>query len=252
MTGNTQLHEFNTFFASNYDFLLGFAKSINTKSDYESLLHNSYLKCAKRVDLSGYSGSTYLNFVRVVITNTYKTNYRDTRHTIDADHPDYQEEIETVLAEEHEYQEQKRLREQEMSYINTQAFDYVDKYFSPRDNMIFKTYYVLKHKHLNYKQLAEATGYSITSVSNTIKKIKKQLRVNLLTYINTGYNNMELQDLIKKVEALIPSSVESNVQNYRETYFQVFGKHWSGCSCNKSTMREALRTWLNKTKTTLN
>lgn len=248
MTGTTQLQEFNTFFADNYNYLLGFAKSINVRNDYESLLHNSYLKCAKRVDLSGYSGSTYLNFVRVVITNTYKTNYRDQRHTIDADHPDHQEEIETVLAEEHEYQEQKKLREQEMSYINTQAFDYVDKYFSPRDNMIFKTYYVLKHKHLNYKQLAEATGYSITSVSNTIKKIKKSLRQNLLTFINTGYNNMELQQQLARVESVLQTNTANNWQNYRQIYFEVFGHHWSGCSCNKSTCREALRAWYIKNK----
>lgn len=251
MTGTTQLQEFNQFFSANYNYLLGFAKSINVRNDYESLLHNSYLKCAKRIDLSGYSGSTYLNYARVTIINTFKTNYRDKRHTIDCDNPDYQEEIENILIEEHEYQEQKKLREQEMSYINTQAFEYCDKYFTPRDNMIFKTYYVLKHKHLNYKQLAEATGYSITSVSNTIKRMKKSLRENLITFINTGYNNMEVQDLIKKVEAILPTSVERNAQNYKETYFQVFGRHWSGCPCNKGVMREALRSWLIKTKSNL-
>jgi hypothetical protein len=118
--------------------------------------------------------------------------------------------------------------------------------------MIFKTYYVLKHKHLNYKQLALATNLSQTSVSNTIKTIKKDLRLNLLSYINTGYRIMELQQLIGKVELILKTDVQQNKQNYRETYQQVFGKPWVGCGCNVNPMREALRVWYEKNKQLLN
>lgn len=60
---------------------------------------------------------------------------------------------------------------------------------------------------------------------------------------------MELQDLIKKVEALVLTSVESNQQNYREAYKEAYGRAWSGCSCNKGVMRDALKHWLLTTKT---
>lgn len=251
MTGNT-IQDYNLFFTDNYDYLLGFAKSINVRNDYESLLHNVYLKCAKRIILSGYSGSTFLNFTRVSIMNTFKTNYRDKRHFLELDVPEITNEAEEQLLSEEQYLEEKQQKQLEMSYINTQAFDYVNKYFNAKENMIFKTYYVLKHKHLNYKQLAEATGYSITSVSNIIKNIKKSLRENLITYINTGYNNMELQELIVKVEKILPSEVRTNSQYYKELYFQVFNRHWQGCNCNLSSLKQDLKQWLIKTKSNLN
>ena len=261
MTGNTKLIEFNNFFLANYNMLLGFSKSIDVKNDYESLLHDCYLKCHKRIDLSGYSGNTYLNFMRVTITNTYKTQYRDRKHTVTLDTNstqnsvatnDWQGKAEIKLLEDYEYELWQKEYDAEMSFYNTMVFEYVNKYFDARDNMIFKTYYVLKHKHLNYKQLAAATNLSMTSVSNCIKHIKKSLRINLMCYLNTGMNKMELATLLNKVEQILKTNPRANKQNYREVYQQVFDKPWNGCGCNTEPMRQALQVWYNKNKVNLN
>lgn len=261
MTGNTKVMEFDNFFINNYDMLLGFSKSIDVKNDYESLLHDCYLKCHKRIDLSGYSGSTYLNFMRVTITNTYKTKYRDRKHmvTIDTNSTqdsvatnDWQGKAEMKLLDEYDYTIQQQEYDNEMAFYNTMVYEYVNKYFDARDNMIFKTYYVLKHKHLNYKQLAAVTNLSQTSVSNCIKHIKKSLRINLLCYLNTGMNKMELQTLLNKVEITLKKKAREDKQLYRETYQQVFGKPWKGCNCNPEPMRQALIAWYDKNKENLN
>lgn len=194
MTGNTQLINFNTFFVDNYNYLLGFAKSIDVRNDYESLLHNCYLKCHKRIDLSGYSGTTYLNFMRVTIMNTYKSNYRDKKYTVDIYQDDVINQAETELLDNEDYHQQRKDYDNEMSFLNTMAFEYVNKYFNSKQNMIFKTYYVLKHKHLTYKQLSDATNINMKTVSNTIKHIKKELQINLLVYINFGKKLNELND----------------------------------------------------------
>lgn len=265
MTGNTKLHEFNNFFIKNYKYLLGFTRSIDVHNDYESLLHDCYIKCHKRIDLSGYSGNTYLNFVRVTIINTYKTKYRDRKDFVAIDtcgedgylHSDnrvqsWNDKAEQRLLDEYEYDLLQKEYDAEMSFYNTMVYEYVNKYFSPKENMIFKTYYVLKHKHLNYKQLSEVTNLSQSSVSNTIKNIKKSLKHNLLCYLNTGLNKMELHELITKVENILKTNPRANKQNYMELYYQVFGKHWSGCNCNTEPMRQALIQWLNKNKQNLN
>jgi DNA-directed RNA polymerase specialized sigma subunit len=65
-------------------------------------------------------------------------------------------------------------------------FEFIEENFNQKEVFVFRTYYLLKHKHLNYKTLAQVTGYSITSVSNIVKKIKKSIRENLQAYIMTG------------------------------------------------------------------
>ena len=252
MSGNTKLLEFNDFFVKEYKYLLGFTRSIDTRNDYESLLHDCYLKIANRIKLSGYSGSTYLNYMRCTIMNKYKTFYRDRKFTIEFDNPDYISEVETVLLEENEYQDIRQEHDSDMGFLNSMAFEYVDKYFDEKQYMIFKTYFVLKHKHLNYKQLAVATNLSQTSVSKTIKHIKKELRFNLMCYINNGKNVMEMKELLTKAEAVLAKDLNRNKAEYSITYQQIFGKPWTGCSCNLRSMRESIRMWYDKNKNILN
>ena len=175
MTGDTVL-QFNNFFIQNYNYLLGFSRSIDVKNDYEDLLHNCYLKCHRRIALSGYSGTSFLNFIRITIINTYKTNYRDKKHTVDFEGQNYNSMVEDILLNDFENELSRKQYINDVQFINTMIYEYVNKYFNEKENMIFKTYFLLKYKHLNYKQLADATGYSITSVSNTIKNIKKELK----------------------------------------------------------------------------
>ena len=244
-----RVKEFDKFFVENYKYLLGFTRSIDVKNDYESLLHDCYVKCKTRLLLSGYSGNSYLNYTRVTIMNSYKTQYRDTKHAVDFDCQDYEEEIEDRLQLKEDLEQQSKQHDYEMVFLNTMAYEYVNKYFNEKENMIFKTYYVLKHKHINYKMLSECTGYSITSVSNTIKKIKKALRINLVSYINTGLNVMELADKIKKVETVVSLPLNENLGLYKSTYIEVFGRPFkSSCSCHMPRIRTDLISWLDKNK----
>jgi len=192
MTGATIVQMYDDFFVKNYQYLLGFTKSIDVKNDYENLLQDVFIVCRTRIMKSGFTGNTFLNYVRVTIMNRYKTSYRDKRYSIDIEDPNHCEEIEDILLSEHDYQQQCKDYDNEMVFLNTMAFEYVNRFFNEKENMVFRTYYVLKHKHLNYKQLSLATGYSQATVSNVIKTIKKDLRANLLTYINTGERLNEL------------------------------------------------------------
>ena len=251
MTGNT-IAQFNDFFVENYNYLLGFSRSIDIRNDYEDLLHNCYIKCNNRIRLSGYSGTSFMNFIRVTIMNTYKTFYRDRKHTVDFESQNYSQMVEEILLNDYDNDVSRKQYINDVQFINTMIYEYVNKYFNQKENMIFKTYYLLKYKHLNYKQLADATGYSITSVSNTIKNIKKELKFNLECYINTNYNVMELKELLLKVELVLKTDVRQNKQNYQEVYKLIYNKPWSGCNCNLLSLKQGIQTWYEKNKQYLN
>jgi hypothetical protein len=250
---NLKVQEFDDFFVQNYSYLLGFAKSIDVRNDYESLLHDCYLKLRLRIYLSGYSGTTYLNFTRVTIMNTYKTNYRDAKYTVDYTNENFVNEVENCLQEEETYRQQKCQHDYEMVFLNTMAYEYVNKYFTPKENAIFRTYYLLKHKKINYRQLAIMTKYSQQSVSNCIKRIKKSLKANLMCYINTGLNIMELEEKIKKVEDVLAKPLNKNLGLYKQTYIDVYGKPFkSSCSCQITRIKTDLQVWVQKNKPLLN
>jgi RNA polymerase sigma factor (sigma-70 family) len=247
-----KLKEFDDFFSKNYSYLKEFSKSIDPKYDYEDLLHQVYLKCRNRIQNAGFQNTGYLNYTRCSIMNTYKTYYRENKKNIiiDINDKNYYDIIEDNLIQIQEDQDQEELLQYEFSYINTNIFEYVQKYYNQKENFVFRTYYLLKHKHLNYKTLSQATGYSITSVSKIIKKIKKDIKINLQTYLKTGMNIDEFQKkeimdkLLEETKKLIQSG--QNWNDSKILYEKITGTQWTGCKCKKSTLYNWIINWYNQ------
>lgn len=258
MTGSTALILFNQYFSEHYIYLRGFALLIKRQEDAENLLHDAYLRCYKRIELSGFSGSTFLNFIRVTMTNANKNSFRDSKEIVPIESQEcyneteysgnYDSEVEQKLLSTAEDEEVQKQYDYEVNYKHTMAFQYVDQYFNEKEKMVFRTYYVLKHKHLNYKQLSLACNMSQSSVSNIIKNIKKSLRLNLECYIRNGMNTMELQEKVTKVEVLLQKDLRHNLGEYKSYYLLIFGKSWSGCGCNLNQIRESLKSWAVKNR----
>jgi hypothetical protein len=128
--------------------LINFSKSIDPRNDYESLCHDAYLRCRDRIEINGYQGQDFLNYTRVAIMNLYKSNYRinTKQQKVDVDDTDYCQAIETKLQQiEQENEIQKQIHQRNI-FLNSMVFEYLEKYCSPRDTMIFRTYFLLKHK----------------------------------------------------------------------------------------------------------
>ena len=177
---------FDEFFISEYDYLLGFTQSIDPKANYNDLLHDTYCRCKDRILVAGFSGETFLNWVRVSLMNGYKSNYRleQKRYNIDFEDVNYYHNIEQVLQLKLNQEEQENEYNQQVSYLNTMVFSYINDKYGEKEKFVFKTYFLLKPKKINYKQLSEATGYSMTAVSNIIKRMKQDIKKNLENYIN--------------------------------------------------------------------
>ena len=178
--------EFDMFFVKEYDYLVQFSRSINPQSDFESLLHDTYIRCKDRITANGYSGLTFMNFMRVSLMNQYKSNYRliQKRPQVHFDNENYYATIETNLQVKREQEQQEEDYQNQVEYLNTMVFSYINDNFDEREQFVFKTYYLLRNKKMNYKQLAAITGYSITAVSNIIKRMKLSIKLNLENYIN--------------------------------------------------------------------
>jgi RNA polymerase sigma factor (sigma-70 family) len=261
MTGDTKVLEFNQFFVGNYKHLLGFVNLFRKEEYAEDILHDVFIKCYKAISFSGYSGNSYLSYTKRAIGNTRTNHFRNAKNSVDLLSPvdylpaefndTYESEAELKLLQQQQDELLEVDRQNDVNFKHTMAFEYVDKYFSEKDRMVFKTYYVLKHKHLNYKQLSIATSMSQSTVSNIIKNIKKELRINLECYISTNMNLMELTEKVQKVEALLQKDLRHNLGEYKAWYLQVFGKSWSGCGCNLNQIRESLKAWHAKNRAIL-
>ena len=187
---------FDEFFVQEYDYLRGFTKSIDPYCEYQDILHECYCKCRDRISKVGFSGKTFLNFTRVTIINTFKSGYRfkQKHKRIHYDDINYTAHIEETLAHRQDMEEKDHQLEQHQSYLNTMVFSYIDERFSKREVFVFKTYFLLKHKKMNYKQLSLTTGYSTGTVSGIIKRMKSDIRLNLEDYVygRTFTGNTEL------------------------------------------------------------
>lgn len=241
-----KVKEYDNFIVNNYNLLKGFCKSIDAKNDYENLMQTSYLKCRERIMINGYDGKDFLNYFRCTAMNTYKSEYRQKqkKQLIDIEDQCYYNTIEDSLQQQNEQDKQNEDIHNQISYIINGIYDYLDTYFDEKQIFVFKIYFLLKHKHLNYKQLSDATGYSITSVSNIIKKIKKELRINLITYLKTGMNK---EELLQEVKKLIDKG--QNWNDSRIMYTKITGQRWSNCKCKTNQLYNFIIEWYNNNKT---
>jgi RNA polymerase sigma factor (sigma-70 family) len=241
-----KVQEFNQFFNKEYNYLKGFTKSINPKNDYQSLLHTVYLRCYDRIKSNGFEGKNYMNFTRVALMNSYKSQYRQnkSRVIIDIEDPNYYNKVEEILLLNENQSQQQQLLDFELSYIVNGIYEYVDKYYSDKEKFIFKTYFLLSSKKINYKQLSEATHYSISTVSNIIKKIKKDLRENLIMYLKTG---KKMDELLEEVRILITTkNVNTYWSEYIAMYMKLTGNKYVGCRCKSGRLSSWMQDWYNK------
>jgi len=243
-----KIREFDQFYSNNYRYLLGFSKSINPQADYESLTHDLYIRARNRIEVNGFSGDTFLNYTRVGLMNLYKSNYRsDKKHQlIDIENPDYYGCVEEHLQMK-EYQEEQQDELNNLNtYLTSNVYEYLDKYTTPKEQYIFKTYYLLSHHHINYKELSRITGYSITSVSNIIKRLKKQLRVSLSLYIREGINMEELLEQTR-LQLLEPINA-GNWEKYKALYKKIYGSDYRKCECKRQNLMNEIINWYNQNK----
>jgi RNA polymerase sigma factor (sigma-70 family) len=243
MVNDNKVNEFNQFYKKNYNYLVSFSKSIDPRNDYESLAHDAYIRCQDRILSNGYEGENFLNYTRVAIMNLYKSNYRKNKKLskVDIEDPAFFSYIEDIL----QGKEDQQIRDDEKYhrdiYLTTMVYEYLEKYCLPKEVFIFKTYYLLKHRHLNYKQLAEATNYSLTTVSNVIKKVKKQLRYNIKSYIISG---LSMEELLEEVRILLTTkNISQYWSEYVAMYLKITGTKWNGCHCKSQKLWNTINDW---------
>jgi len=240
--------QFDYFFSKNYKLLLNYSKSIDRKSeDSQDLLHNVFLKCRNRIISSGYSGNDFLNFTRVSILNTYKTDYKNNKKItkVNIDDPNFYNYIDQYLGDkEIEVIKEKEIQDREV-FLTAMIYEYLEKYVDERDRFIFKSYFLLKHRHINYQQLSECTGFSLSTVSNTIKRLKKQLKKDLKCYILGG---LTMNELLEEVRILLTKPIGPAYEEYSQMYTKITGSSWTICKCKKDKLLIWMKNWYNENK----
>jgi len=151
-------------------------------------VNDCYLKVRNRLESKPFTAHTETELVQKLITytkstifNQFKTNYTAKKNYIEVGH-----DAETQLQQE-ELEEQLELQElNQMRFEVQKLFEYLKKNYSEADNYVFRVYYLHNEqgKKITYKELSVITGYSISKCCGIIQKVKKDLRLNLIQYIN--------------------------------------------------------------------
>jgi DNA-directed RNA polymerase specialized sigma24 family protein len=184
MSGNTQsLNAFDTFLAKNYSKVRSQAQQIYWgDQQFEDTLQNSILKTRERITKSGFTNTSDYNFSGYLFlanSNQLKLDKKkeNRRKFIDADNPDFKDEIEqTVFDNDHSSQPYR----DDLETVVRSLFKYLDRYYSQQHATLYKAYY-LSNKN-SYKKIAEHSGLAEATVKNILSLMKKDVRENLIPY----------------------------------------------------------------------
>lgn len=170
----------NKFFIHQYGWLHNYCTLLN-KNNADEILHETFIKLSKRMkkpftgNITGYTIISLNNTMKSLLKNN---NINDIEQ--------HQKELEHFL-QDRDVDNVDRINYLEnIQYLSKNIFNYLEKYYSEKDVYIFKIYFL--NKKMTYKKVRTITDYSESTISNTIKVIKKDLKKNLIKYIDEENN----------------------------------------------------------------
>jgi hypothetical protein len=184
MTGET-LQKFNEFFTSNYNKLLTYCYDYRISEDY---LHQAYLNTYDKIQKTGWTGNSYTTYIIRSVVNLDINDKKSlkNRNVVNID-TENQLTIEDKLEEIKTEDEINELIRQRNEYIVRELFQFLQYHVkcSEIEMMIFKIYYLSKTK-MSYVKIKQLTGVNKNRVTLILRKIKKQINTDFITYINAN------------------------------------------------------------------
>lgn len=197
--------DFDKFMTMNYNKLLCDAEKLTQHYDYSAdIVNDTYLKMRRRIEVSGFTGTTY-GYLWVSIFNEWKVlnNRKKIRQFVelplydDSDanangntvtgrrtYSDRERAEQVLLAQD----AQDKLDEEyylDIEFIVRNLFAWVESNYDAKQAYLFKAYFLGSNDGMNYKELSKVTGYSQSLISNTIKPMKKRLREEFSDYLKS-------------------------------------------------------------------
>ena len=175
---------YNDVFTRQYKHFIKFSKG-----DADNV-HNSYLKTVNRLNEMTFTATTETElrdklkiYTKTVIHNGFKTEKKLQKTYIDVGW-----EAEDKLTLTNKHHEDERLYHEELEYFTIKLFEYLKKNHTPEDQYVFRVYYLYdkNNKKITYEKLSKITGYSVSKCCGIVQKLKQDLKLNLISYINTN------------------------------------------------------------------
>lgn len=204
MSGLTAVTYYDNYITTNYAKLKSEAQRICYNQNYfEDILQECLLKVREKIQKKGFKPTKYqtvdrslYSFIWRAISNDFKKQKNKESRVNSLDYTaDYlQNEIEQCLSgEDHD----KELYYQQTETVTRYLFKYIEANYSEKHCSLYKMYYLTSAS--SYNKLAELTGYSFEYIEMILRKMKKDVKENLLDYIkkeneygnNQGYGNTD-------------------------------------------------------------
>lgn len=183
-----EVKKYNEFFKKNY---VLFKKHCIKYNIEEDVLHETYIRVLRHVKKYGFNTRGYndkgfyyfvLRSVNSEMLNSKNTSYLNrTVYIVDNLCED---ELNSIFEDDSD-DDVNRIKSQ---YITRKLFFYLKNKIkiSELELAVFKIYYLSKSK-MTYKKINEIYGINNNKINTTIRKIKKELRTNFVTWLEDEY-----------------------------------------------------------------
>jgi len=179
VSGNTiAAQNFDDFFNANYKKLYTHSLvQTHNREEAIDLLHTTYLKLKTYIVASGYTTTRFITYVCTSISNTFIDGKRKKK---------YEHVCDTVLETHEDENDSQELEDQQKDreYLCKYIFKYIENKYDEKQCYVFRVYYLYpKNERMTFQKISNQTGLGITYCSDTIKKIRNDVRINLHSYI---------------------------------------------------------------------
>lgn len=176
-----ELQDFNCWYNQNYKKIMTWA--INNRIDADTV-HDSYIKVNERITKLGYTGSTYMTYIKRSIQNLNINNKLKKKYNhIDIDNTDFKNTIEKKLMDTDDFHKDDQLYQEQLMYFSKNLFKYIDSQsYDDEWKFVFKSYFLASGR-FTYHKLTEVTGINKNKCTEIITTMKSDIRDNLINYI---------------------------------------------------------------------
>ena len=133
-----------------------------------------------------------MNYFKKSIVNQRRANWKTERDNRSISEEGYRHQAELKLHVLNEILEEDLLYKRELNYVMMKLFQYLETHHEPYEIYVFKIYYFSGRK-LRYSEISALLNIKEWAIDNILKKLRKSLRENLITYI-------EMQDLYQRIK----------------------------------------------------
>ena len=179
------VNHFDNYFSTNYNGFVRLVKKLQQsirkeavqtlQFDSKDIVNETYLKVRSKIPDSGWTGNI-TGYTLITLKNSVITAKEQSKKFLPLELHRVLNEADWSMIENERDQIERQVYGDNLRETSKRIFKYIETKYNDKERFIFRAYYL--NKKQTYKKVQKQTGYSIGFISETIKRMKQDLRNN--------------------------------------------------------------------------